>query len=317
MVGAIALQYCPVIRYRHQMSPLLVKLLTVAILIPSLGACDSRARCPKAPQTRSPKLAHCLAPRQRVIDLTQLMQEGMPVGPGGVPFKMTRVVDYDQGYRMHKLEMGENVGTHVDAPAHFAEGKRTIDQIPVDELVVPAVMIDVRDKVKDNPDYLVCANDVVDWEAVHGPVPVGSLVIANTGWHKRFVDPEKYLNQDSQGVMHFPGIAPEAAQLLVERDVMGIGIDTLSLDAGAAQEFATHRIMLAANTVQIENLSNLDALPEVGATVIIGVLPLANGTQAQARIIALVPELEAPDDEAPEAGALSVAGSGFQGAAIR
>ncbi len=280
------------------MSLLLVKLVVVATFVTCAAACDTRqARCPKTP-TPSPKVVHCLPPRQRAIDLTHLMQEGMPVGPGGVPFKMTRLVDYDQGYRMHKLEVGASTGTHVDAPAHFVEGKRTIDQIPVDELVVPAVMIDVRDKVKANPDYLLSANDIVDWEAVHGPVPVGGLVIANTGWHRRFVDPEKYVNQDAKGVMHFPGVAPDAAQLLVERDVMGIGIDTLSLDAGAAQELVTHRIMLAANKMQIENLANLDSLPEVGATVIIGVLPLANGTQAQARIIALVPEVEEGEEQA-------------------
>jgi kynurenine formamidase len=300
------------------MSPLLVKLVAAATFAVSIAACDTRqARCPKTPKTPSPTVEHCLPPRLRAIDLTQVMQAGMPVGPGGVPFKMTRLVDYDQGYRMHKLEVGDNLGTHVDAPAYFAEGKRTIDQIPVEELVVSAVMIDVRDKVKGNPDYLVSANDVVDWEAVHGPIPVGGLVIVNTGWHKRFVTPEKYVNQDAEGVMHFPGYGSDAAQLLLERDVMGIGIDTLSLDAGAAQEPVTHRIMLAANKVQIENLSNLDALPEVGATIIIGVLPVANATQAQARIIALVPEVEVEEDGVQDEEVSAVVGPQPRGVAVR
>ncbi len=223
------------------------------------------------------------------------MHEGMAFWPGGVPFKMTRLVDYAEGYRLHSFEMGENTGTHVEAPGHFVEGKRSIAQIPADELVVALAVIDVRGQARKDPDYLVSANDVVDWEATFGEIPVGSLVVANTGWHKRFSDPKQYLNQDAQGVMHFPGFAPAAARLLVERDVAGIGIDTLSLDRGAAKAFETHEIMLAANKYQIENLANLDVLPAVGATAIIGVLPVVDGSQAQARVLALVPEKPAAD----------------------
>ncbi|MBW2454421.1 MAG: cyclase family protein [Deltaproteobacteria bacterium] len=289
------------IRYRHLMSSLRAKLVVAAVLVASTTACDTRpARCPKTPKTRSLKVGHCLPQRQRVVDLTHVLQEGMPLWPGGVPFKLTRLTDYDQGNRSHKLEVGDSTGTHVNAPAHFVEGNRTIDQIPVEELVVPAVVLDLRAKVKNQPDYLISANDLVDWEAVHGPVPVGSLVIANTGWHQRFGDPAQYVNQDAEGVMHFPGYGADAAELLMERDVMGIGIDTLSLDAGAATDFVAHRITLSANKIQIENLANLDELPEVGATVIVGVLPVANGTQAQARIIALVPEQEAEEEGAEE-----------------
>ncbi len=258
------------------------------LLLACNGRSHRRALC--APQTAN----RCWPPPQTVVDLTHQMHETMAYWPGGVPFKMTRLVDYAEGYRLHRFEMGENTGTHVDAPAHFIEGKRTVAQIPPDELVVPLVVIDVRDKTRNNPDYLLSANDVVDWEAAFGEIPVGSLVVANTGWHERFSDPERYINQDDQGVMHFPGFAPEAARLLVERDVAGIGIDTLSLDHGAAKTFATHKIMLDANKYQVENLANLDALPALGATVIIGVLPIVDGSQAQARVLALVPNK--PDD---------------------
>ena len=228
------------------------------------------------------------------------MHAAMAYWPGGVPFKMERLVDYEDGYRLHKFEMGENTGTHVDAPGHFARGKRSIDQIPADELVVPAVVIDVKDKVAGNPDYLVSENDIVDFEAAYGSIDVGSLVIVNTGWHKRFDEPKKYLNQDAEGVMHFPGFAPDAAQLLLERDVAGIGIDTLSIDTGSATTFAVHKAFLAADKYQIENLANLDELPPTGATVIIGVLPVLDGTQAQARILALVPEDLPSEDESEE-----------------
>lgn len=223
------------------------------------------------------------------IDLTQVMQEGMPFWPGGVPFKMERLVDYDQGYRLHKFEVGENTGTHVDAPAHFIEGQASIDQIPLSQLIVPAVVINVQDKVAGNPDYELTPADIEAWEAQHGRIPENALVILNSGWHKRFGDPKQYVNQDDADVMHFPGYQPESAKVLLERNVAGVGIDTLSLDNGLSKTFAFHVEMLKAGKYQIENLANLDALPATGATVVVGVLPVKEGSQAQARVIALLP----------------------------
>lgn len=224
-----------------------------------------------------------------VVDLTHIMHEDMPFWPGGVPFKKIELVDYDQGYLLHKFEMGENTGTHVDAPAHFIQGNRSIDRIPLSELIVPAVVIDIQNKVENNPDYQLSAADVIRWEARHGKIPAGSLVILNTGWHKRFDNPQAYINMDSNNVMHFPGFGADSAKLLVRRDVVGIGIDTLSLDYGGSSDFATHGIMLEKNKYQIENMANLDALPPKGARVIIGVLPVKDGSQAQARIFAILP----------------------------
>lgn len=225
----------------------------------------------------------------RIVDLTHVMHEGMPYWPGGVPFKMIRLVDYDQGYRLHRFEMGENTGTHVDAPSHFAKGKRAIDEIPLADLVVAAVVIDAKAKVAASPDYQLTAADVADWEARHGRIPAGSLVIFNTGWSAKFGSQTAYANQDAGQVMHFPGFGKDAAETLIARDVAGIGIDTLSLDHGPSKDFATHHIMLGANKYQIENLTNLDALPPTGATVVIGVLPVKDGSQAQARVFALLP----------------------------
>ncbi|MEM9487825.1 MAG: cyclase family protein [Myxococcota bacterium] len=225
----------------------------------------------------------------RVVDLTHVMRPDMPFWPGGVPFSMTRLVDYDQGYQLHKFEMGENTGTHIDAPSHFVAGKRSIDAIPVAELFVPAVVIDIKEQVAGNPDYQLTPDDVAAWEAEHGQIPADSLVILNTGWHSRFGQPTEYINMDENKVMHFPGYGADAAQLLVERGVAGIGIDTMSLDHGPSQDFATHRLVLAADRYMIENMANLDALPATGATVILGVLPVKDGSQAQARILAVLP----------------------------
>jgi kynurenine formamidase len=225
----------------------------------------------------------------KVIDLTHTMHEGMPFWPGGVPFRKTRLVDYDKGYRLHKFHMGENTGTHVDAPSHFAKGKRPIDQIPLADLIVPAVVVDVQDKAAANPDYQLSVADLIAWEARHGTIPAGVLVILNTGWHKRFADAKRYINMDAKKIMHFPGYGRESAALLLKRDVTGIGIDTLSIDHGASKDFATHSLVLGANKYMAENMSNLDALPPTGAVVVIGVLPVREGSQAPARILALLP----------------------------
>ena len=225
----------------------------------------------------------------KAVDLSHEMYEGMAFWPGGVPFKMTRLVDYPQGYLLHKFEVGENTGTHVDAPLHFIESNRSTAELPLQELIVPAVMIDVKDKVAENVDYQLTAGDVLAWEAEHGTIEAGTLVILNTGWSKRFGSHDDYANQDSNGVMHFPGYRADSAELLVERGAVGIGIDTLSLDYGRAKSFDTHLVMLKANKYQIENLTNLDALPPTGATVIVGVLKVRGGSQAQARVIALLP----------------------------
>lgn len=224
-----------------------------------------------------------------VVDLTHPMHDDMPFWPGGVPFRKIRLVDYDQGYRLHRFEMGENTGTHVDAPSHFIRGKRPIDRIPLSDLIVGAAVIDVRDKVAANADYRLSAADVRAWEARHGRILPGALVILNTGWHRRFGEPERYVNMDARKVMHFPGYGADSAALLVRRDVAGIGIDTLSIDHGPSKDFAAHVVMLKANKYQIENMANLDALPPRGATVVVGVLPVKEGSQAQARIFALLP----------------------------
>jgi kynurenine formamidase len=245
---------------------------------------------PSAKTPEEKEVRRCAAPRFRVVDLTHPMREDMPFWPGGVPFKMTRLVDYDQGYRLHRFEMGENTGTHVDAPSHFARGKRSAADIPVGELVAPAAVLDVRDKVERDADYLVSVNDVVDYESAHGPLPPGAIVIANTGWHARWRDPASYVNQDAAGTMHFPGFAGQTAELLIERDIAGVGIDTLSLDHGPSKDFPAHHAVLGANKIGIENLANLGKLPAAGATVIVGVLAVHEGSQAQARVVALVPE---------------------------
>ena len=213
----------------------------------------------------------------------------MALWPGGEGFRKERVADYDQGYRVHRFEMGENVGTHVDAPSHFIEGGASIDAIAPAQLVNELVVIDVSARVFADPDYAATAADVEAFEAQHGRIPAGAFVALRTGWSERFGDQGRYANQDETGVMHFPGWSAAAAGLLIERGVAGIGVDTLSTDPGNSRDFAVHHRVLGAGLYQVENLARLEALPPRGATLVIGVLPVAGGTQAPARIFALVP----------------------------
>ena len=226
----------------------------------------------------------------KAIDLTHVMHDGMAFWPGGVPFKKEALVTYESGgYLLHQFVMGENTGTHVDAPAHFISGNKTIDRLPVNQLILPMVVIDTKSQVVKNPDYELTVKDIENWESMYGKIPAKSLVVMNTGWHKRFSSPEKYINMDDKKVMHFPGFSAAAATTLVNRNVAGIGIDTLSLDHGPSKTFAAHVVMLKANKYQVENMANLDELPSTGATAVIGVLPVQGGSQAQARIFALIP----------------------------
>ncbi|ADE15001.1 cyclase family protein [Nitrosococcus halophilus Nc 4] len=227
---------------------------------------------------------------KRIIDLTHPIYEGMPYWPKGAPFHMIQRADYArEGYQFYRYEMDENTGTHIDAPAHFSLGKRSIDEIPCDQLLVPTVVMDIKEKVREDRDYRLSIFDVYAWEERYGQIPPQSLAILNTGWCKYFSEPDRYLSRDEKGIMHFPGFSRDSAELLVQREVAGIGIDTPSVDYGASVDFPVHRVMLGANRYQIENLANLDTLPATGACVFVGVLKVRNGVEAPARILALVP----------------------------
>ncbi|MGI9309939.1 MAG: cyclase family protein, partial [bacterium] len=172
----------------------------------------------------------------KVVDLTHAMHDDMAFWPGGVPFKKDRLVDYHTGgYQLHKFSMGENTGTHVDAPSHFVQGKRAIDQLALHELILPLVVLDAQASSSADHDYELTPADIERWEARHGTVPANSLFVMNTGWHKRFATPKRYINMDGDKVMRFPGFSAAAAKLLVARGVAGIGIDTLSLDHGRSK----------------------------------------------------------------------------------
>jgi kynurenine formamidase len=202
-------------------------------------------------------------------------------------------------YSAYKFCAAEHGGTHIDAPIHFAEGRKTVDQIPLTQLIGPAVKIDVAEKAAANRDYQITVDDLTAWESKHGKLPEGSIVLLQTGYGQYWPDRVKYLGTDKRGPegvaeLHFPGLHPQAAEWLVrDRKIHAIGIDTASIDHGQSQTFGSHVQLMGQNVPAFENVANLDRVPAVGAQVIALPMKIQGGSGAPLRIVAFVPE-EAP-----------------------
>ncbi|MGH7700433.1 MAG: cyclase family protein [Gemmatimonadales bacterium] len=199
-------------------------------------------------------------------------------------------------YAANNFAAAEHGGTHLDAPIHFAEGRRTTDQIPLGGLMGPAVVVDVSAAAATDPDYLVTPADLAAWERAHGRIPDGAILLVRTGWGSRWPDRAAYLGTAKTGPaavpeLHFPGIAPAAARWLVEqRRVDAVGIDTPSIDHGQSAAFETHQALLGANIPAFENVARLDRLPSAGAYVIALPMKIAGGSGGPLRMVALLPK---------------------------
>lgn len=208
-----------------------------------------------------------------IIDLTHTLSSSFPVYAGKQPFAMETIVTFaDDGFYGSVLTFDEHSGTHMDAPAHFSpEGALTADELPIENFFVPLVVIDISAKAESDDDAALTADDIASWESENGEIPSGSLVAMYSGWESRVDDPEAFINLDADGVQHYPGIGPDAATFLVEeRDVVGVGVDTVSLDIGASTDFQAHLTLLGAGLYGLEGLANLGTLPPAGTTIIIG-----------------------------------------------
>ncbi len=226
-----------------------------------------------------------------VIDLTHVLASGIPDfhgHPDAFQYKMLFTIAKD-GFADGQISMPEHIGTHVDAPCHFSAGSPSIDEMPAANMVVPCVVIDVRDEARKNPDYCVTAEKISEFEK-GGAIPEHSAVLLLTGWSDRWSDPAAYRNPDSAGVMHFPGFTTEAADYLAnKRQVNYLGIDTLSLDPGNSKEYGVHHLTLKKGMHLIENLDALDKLPARGATLVCAPLRIKGGTGSPARVFAILP----------------------------
>ena len=186
----------------------------------------------------------------------------------------------------------EHGGTHLDAPIHFSEKGRTADQVPLSQLIAPAVVIDISTKARTNADYRLSVDDVRQFEKTNGAIKPGTIVLVRTDWSKRWPNKKAYMGDDTPGdatKLHFPSFGVEAARLLInERRVGAIGVDVASIDYGASKDFMVHQIAGAANVPGFENLMNLDQLPATGAIVIALPMKIEGGSGGPLRAVALV-----------------------------
>ena len=232
------------------------------------------------------------APRQfkSVADLTHTMSPEFPTFFGVPGIEMQKQFDFKKdGFNLYWWRIIEHAGTHLDAPIHFSENGMTADKITADALVVPLVVINVVNRAEENSDYLLSREDLRDWERKHRRIPNNSCVAMHSGWARHAGNAAKYTGKDAGGVFHFPGFSPLAAEwLLKERKVAGIAVDTLSLDHGPSKDFKTHTLWLPSGRWGLENVANLDKVPEAGATLVVGIAKVKDATGGPARLIALV-----------------------------
>ena len=226
---------------------------------------------------------------ESIVDMTHTLDENFPTyfGTPGVSREQTAAFDSD-GFNLFNFTVMEHTGTHIDAPLHFSADGQSVDEIPVQNLICPLVVIDIAARAAENPDTQVTPDDIAAWIDTNGPIPSGACVAMQSGWAGK-VGTDQFRNADGDGVMHFPGFHVEAVQMLrSEALVNAIAVDTLSLDHGPSADFATHYDWLPTNRYGIECLAGLDDMPAAGATLIVGAPKMRGGTGGPARIFATV-----------------------------
>jgi kynurenine formamidase len=237
-----------------------------------------------------------------IVDLTAPLSADTPIlqlpppFANTIPFSLELISRYDAngpGWYWNNIHTGEHTGTHVDAPVHWATGKDGADvsQLALPQLVAPAVMIDMSEKAAADPDFLLSIDDVKAWESTHGSLPAGWLLF-RTGWDERSTDAARFLNADETGP-HTPGITPECARWLAEETpLVGLGVETVGTDAGAAHgfdpAFPCHHYFLGAGKMGLTQLRNVASLPPTGAVLVVSPLPIVGGSGSPARVYALV-----------------------------
>ena len=241
--------------------------------------------------------------RLEVIDLTAPLSDRTPIlqlpppFANTQPFALQEISNYDDrgpAWYWNNFSAGEHVGTHFDAPVHWVTGRGGLDvsQVPPRQLIAPAVVLDKSAECASNPDYLLEVKDIHDWQARHGPLPAGGWLLFRTGWDARAADQAAFLNANATG-SHTPGVSADCARWLAsEAPIMGVGVETVGTDAGAAHSFEPafpcHTFMLGAGKYGLTQLANLARLPATGTLLIAAPLPIVRGSGSPARVLALV-----------------------------
>jgi kynurenine formamidase len=270
----------------------LLVLIAVAGVVAQACSSSSPASSSAAPSPQARAAGTHTITYARVVDLQHVITQHIPLWPGDPHVQFTVVATMKKdGYYLRKFAIGEHSATHMNAPNSFIAGNNeAITSYAPEQRVVPAAVIDVRDKCAANADYQLTQADVTAWEAQHGQIKPGTFVIMFTGWQDKWNDPTAFINQDAKGNLHFPGFAKATTMWLVnDRQIAGVGIDTHGVDPGSDTSYATNTEMAATHRIAIECMANLDQLPPAGATLILGPLALQNGSGSPLSIMALVP----------------------------
>ena len=224
-----------------------------------------------------------------VVDMTHILSPEFPTFFGVPGIEMEQRFNYaEHKLNLFQLSVNEHTATHIDAPLHFSADGASVDEIPLADLVVPLCVVDIAAKAAENADAQVTPDDLQAWIDAHGPIPDKACVAMYSGWAAKAGDDAAYTSRGDDG-MHFPGFHIEATQMLLENtSAVAMAVDTLSLDHGPSQDFATHYAWLPAGRYGIENLAGLDQVPAAGATLVVGAPTHKGGSGGPARIFAMV-----------------------------
>ena len=238
-------------------------------------------------------------PGGTIVDLSYPFDSETVYWPTAETFHLNKdfegITDKGYYYSAYKYSAAEHGGTHIDAPVHFANGQNTVDEIPLEQLMGPGVVVDVTRQCERNSDYLITESDFKNWERQNGKIAAGTIVLLRTGFGKFYPDRKRYLGTDQRGAaaianLHFPGLHPDAARWLTQnRKIKAIGLDTASIDYGQSTLFESHRTLFARNIPALENVANLDKLPIKGFSVIALPMKIKGGSGGPLRIVAIIP----------------------------
>ena len=253
-------------------------------LLSGLGASTLAAGCVSQSRTRG-------GLPSRWVDLTHTLSPAFPYIPvqnKTFPFRLAPIANLEHdGVYANRWELTEHVGTHLDAPCHFAEGGLSIDRIPIETLIAPLVVLDIRKRAHSDVDTSLSVADLALWEARFGRIPEQAALFMNCGWSARATDAPSFVNSDARGTLHYPGFSEQLVEFLLQRrSIVGIGVDTLSIDPGPFATYPAHKRLFAAGKWALECVANLDRVPECGASVLVAPVKVQGASGAPARVLA-------------------------------
>lgn len=265
------------------------KLCSLIFLCSLIGGCA---------QTKTGSSSKLEFPTGKIVDLSHPFDAQTIYWPTEEGFKLEKeqagVTDKGYYYASNKFGAPEHGGTHIDAPRHFSANGNTLDQVPLEQLMGSAILIDVMKQCEANRDYLISVDDFNSWEKQYGQIPSGAIVLLRTGFARYWPDRVRYMGTDERGPaavakLHFPGLSPDAARwLTANRSIKAIGLDTPSIDYGQSTLFESHQVLFAKNIPAFENLGDLSALPGEGFVVIAMPMKIAGGSGGPLRVAAIV-----------------------------